>query len=224
MESIGLSVISIPWLVHGKETKYKHIDADGTVGIKDVPAEKHFTNACKAPACSPRSQQVDTLRYFVRAKLREYFTDEVDINRLETAVFNRAIDMSEFRVQNCNWKNQPFRNLYKQTYVKLIVNLTHSKCEYLLNKIAFGDVKLEDVPYLTPHESCPDIWNDIIRKQCEVSALQDQQFFQAATDSIFKCSRCKSRKVYHYQMQTRSADESMTVYCTCTECKKVWKF
>ena len=217
MEPIGLSVISIPW-VSSTPPKYQHIDADGKVEFKDTPADKHFTN--KNLHAQP---QVDTLRYYVRAKLREFFADELDINRLETAIFNRTIDISQYRNQNCNWKNAPFRNLYKQTYLNLNVNLTQPKSEYLLNKIAFGDIKIEDVPYLTPLESCPDIWNDIIQKQCEVAALHDKQFFQAATDSIFQCSRCKSKKVYHYQMQTRSADESMTVYCTCTECKKVWK-
>lgn len=33
---------------------------------------------------------------------------------------------------------------------------------------------------------------------------------QAETDA-FKCSRCQQRKCTYYQMQTRSADEPMTV-------------
>lgn len=223
MQSIGKHTISIPM-----KGRFQHINADGEVCMKDVPAEMHFTNDPQGGVRdtvggSPPAVNSDTLRYYVRAKLREFFEDETDINRLETAVFNKTLDISYFRKQNCNWKNIPFRNLYKQTYINLHVNLTQPKCEGLLTKIAMGDVKIEEVPYLTPLESCPELWDDIIQKQCEAAALQDQQFNQAATNSIFKCSRCKSRKVYHYQMQTRSADESMTVYCTCTECKKVWK-
>jgi transcription elongation factor S-II len=37
---------------------------------------------------------------------------------------------------------------------------------------------------------------------------------QAETDA-FKCSRCQQRKCTYYQMQTRSADEPMTVSCAC---------
>lgn len=46
---------------------------------------------------------------------------------------------------------------------------------------------------------------------------------QAETDS-FKCGRCKQRKCTYYQMQTRSADEPMTTFVTCTVCNNRWKF
>lgn len=60
----------------------------------------------------------------------------------------------------------------------------------------------------------------------------------AETDA-FKCSRCQQRKCTYYQMQTRSADEPMTVslvlafnkrllilqtFVTCTNCGNRWKF
>jgi transcription elongation factor S-II len=60
----------------------------------------------------------------------------------------------------------------------------------------------------------------------------------AETDA-FKCSRCQQRKCTYYQMQTRSADEPMTVsherrkarveltlqtFVTCVNCGNKWKF
>jgi transcription elongation factor S-II len=60
----------------------------------------------------------------------------------------------------------------------------------------------------------------------------------AETDA-FKCSRCQQRKCTYYQMQTRSADEPMTVslsygfkmwlltwqtFVTCINCGNRWKF
>ncbi|KAJ3487860.1 hypothetical protein NLJ89_g11672 [Agrocybe chaxingu] len=38
---------------------------------------------------------------------------------------------------------------------------------------------------------------------------------QAETDA-FQCSRCKQRKCTYRQQQTRSADEPMTTFVTCT--------
>jgi transcription elongation factor S-II len=39
----------------------------------------------------------------------------------------------------------------------------------------------------------------------------------------FRCSKCGSEKTTHYQMQTRSADEPMTVFICCLKCGKRWK-
>ncbi len=37
------------------------------------------------------------------------------------------------------------------------------------------------------------------------------------------CNRCHSRNVEVSQKQTRSADEGMTVYCTCAKCGLRWR-
>ena len=41
-----------------------------------------------------------------------------------------------------------------------------------------------------------------------------------ATKGIFACTRCKSFDVDTEQKQTRSADEPMTIFCTCNVCGK----
>lgn len=38
-----------------------------------------------------------------------------------------------------------------------------------------------------------------------------------------KCSRCKGQKTSSYSLQTRSADEPMTVFVTCLTCGKRWR-
>jgi DNA-directed RNA polymerase subunit M/transcription elongation factor TFIIS len=42
-------------------------------------------------------------------------------------------------------------------------------------------------------------------------------------EGMFRCSKCKSKKTTHYQLQTRSADEPMTTFVTCLDCDKRWK-
>ena len=37
------------------------------------------------------------------------------------------------------------------------------------------------------------------------------------------CNKCKSKKVVFYCLQTRSCDEPMTYFYTCTSCSKKWK-
>ena len=37
------------------------------------------------------------------------------------------------------------------------------------------------------------------------------------------CSKCKGTKTSSYALQTRSADEPMTVFVTCLTCGKRWR-
>ncbi|KAF8505325.1 transcription factor S-II-domain-containing protein [Gautieria morchelliformis] len=46
---------------------------------------------------------------------------------------------------------------------------------------------------------------------------------EAETDA-FQCGRCRQRKTRYFQRQTRSADEPMTIFVTCTNCGNKWKF
>lgn len=39
----------------------------------------------------------------------------------------------------------------------------------------------------------------------------------------FTCRRCKGTKTTHYALQTRSADEPMTIFVTCLTCGKRWR-
>ena len=45
---------------------------------------------------------------------------------------------------------------------------------------------------------------------------------EAMTDQ-FECKRCKSRETAYYEVQTRSADEPMTIFITCLNCGNRWK-
>jgi len=40
---------------------------------------------------------------------------------------------------------------------------------------------------------------------------------------LFRCNKCKQYKTTYYEMQTRSADEPMTVFVTCHVCNITWK-
>ena len=42
-------------------------------------------------------------------------------------------------------------------------------------------------------------------------------------DAGIRCGKCKSSDIAFDFLQTRSADEGTTVYCTCTSCGKRWK-
>jgi DNA-directed RNA polymerase subunit M/transcription elongation factor TFIIS len=76
-----------------------------------------------------------------------------------------------------------------------------------------------------PHELCPDKWEkafeDAARKALrftDASAMDPEQM----PDGILVC-RCGSKKTSYYEMQTKSADEPMTVFARCHTCSAKWK-
>lgn len=41
-------------------------------------------------------------------------------------------------------------------------------------------------------------------------------------DGIFVCSKCGSKKVMSFSKQTKSGDESLSVFAMCSICKNKW--
>lgn len=41
-------------------------------------------------------------------------------------------------------------------------------------------------------------------------------------EGMFTCENCNSKKIFTMSKQTRSGDESTTVFARCSECKKGW--
>lgn len=43
------------------------------------------------------------------------------------------------------------------------------------------------------------------------------------TEGLYTCRKCHGKYTYQYEMQTRSADEPMTLFVTCATCGNSWK-
>lgn len=63
-----------------------------------------------------------------------------------------------------------------------------------------------------------------IDEALEIKPLLEEQKVYEVTEGDLTCPNCKSRKIIRKEMQTRSADESATVFCQCFDCKKRFKF
>jgi transcription elongation factor S-II len=50
-----------------------------------------------------------------------------------------------------------------------------------------------------------------------------ENYMEIKENEMFKCGKCKSKKVTFYLRQVRSADEPMTSFFTCHNCGKHWK-
>ncbi len=57
----------------------------------------------------------------------------------------------------------------------------------------------------------------------KIKGPEEEKVFDVAEGDL-TCPKCKSKKIIRKEMQTRSADESATVFCECFDCKKRFKF
>jgi DNA-directed RNA polymerase subunit M/transcription elongation factor TFIIS len=156
--------------------------------------------------------------------LKDTFTDD-DISKLEQNIFEVTIDNAHKNYILCNWKSQQFCELYRQIVRSILSNIhpeSPVKNPRLLTRILEGEFSLYSIPFMTSYDMYPEKWFALKDKllQREQKILEGNK--SRATDQ-FKCRRCNKRECTFYELQTRSADEPMTIFITCLNCGKEWR-
>jgi hypothetical protein len=136
-------------------------------------------------------------------------------------VIQRTRELGDVPADN----NRLFINRYKHKFLQLQHNLRYSPT--LKDRIISGELKPQSAVTLSPQGLWPDgpyskLLEENIRqgmkKDWVTNIINDPEY-----KGLFRCKRCKSYKTTFYQMQTRSADEPMTVFITCHACDSRWK-
>lgn len=114
---------------------------------------------------------------------------------------------------------------YRNKLRTLTMNLRNKKNPDLRGRLLEGHISPETFINMSPADMAPET----LKK--EIEKLRKQNLFDAqgatekrAVTDRFTCGKCKHKKVSYYQMQTRSADEPLTTFCTCENCGNRWKF
>jgi len=152
-------------------------------------------------------------------KLNSILDDEKIASNMEKGIYNYSIQIAEKKNLIKKWNNEKFVTIYIQKLKMIIHNIGDPK---LLTKIINKTIKAHLVAFMTHEELRPDLWEKLIA----IKKIKDENKFslkiEASTDE-FTCFKCKDNKCTYYQLQTRSADESMTTFVTCIPCGNRWK-
>ena len=92
----------------------------------------------------------------------------------------------------------------------------------LLDRYKDGEFTMKELGYMTDYELQPENWIKLTNEQLE----REQNILEGNkgnTTDIYKCGRCKKRECSYYMLQTRSADEPMTIFITCHNCGNRWR-
>jgi DNA-directed RNA polymerase subunit M/transcription elongation factor TFIIS len=148
-----------------------------------------------------------------------------EIRSLERSIFEVTFHHAQKNYIPLNWRAPLFCEAYRQTLRSVLSNI-HPKSPVnnsrLLRRVIEGEFPLSRIPTLTSYEMYPENWFELKDKliQREQKILEGNK--SRATDQ-FKCRRCHKRECTYYELQTRSADEPMTIFITCLNCGKEWR-
>tara|TARA_B100000427_G_scaffold250519_1_gene213765 strand:+ start:1356 stop:1874 length:519 start_codon:yes stop_codon:yes gene_type:complete len=135
--------------------------------------------------------------------------------------FRRSSELGDVPATN----NRYHVGRYKQKFLSMMYNL--KKSPNLKDRILKGELKTSAAINLSPQGLWPDgphakmtekIADIEMKKLHAANYMHDKDY-----KGLFKCGRCRGYKTTFYQMQTRSADEPMTVFITCHTCNIRWK-
>lgn len=144
--------------------------------------------------------------------------NQEEINDLIEKVVN--IEQTLFE----KFKNE---NAYTNRALEIISNVKDDKNYDFRDKIIKGEYKPEDLATMDAFEMVnknkkKEIQQNIENNINSVRSDWDEKH-APVTEGVYKCSKCGGKKTRQHEMQTRSADEPMTIFIHCVNCGNSWK-
>lgn len=146
--------------------------------------------------------------------------DHIIILNMEKGIFNSTIEICRKSGFNIKWSDPNFAKIYATKARKILANISYTKnSSKFKNDLLQGKFEPYLVHSLTREQMNPELWKNLGNLNIEKITIKPIKF-----EGMFKCKRCKSNSTDYYQLQTRSADEPMTTFVTCSSCSYRWKF
>jgi len=173
----------------------------------------------------PETEEIQLLRESNVSLLNELIKDITLSKNIEENIFKYVCEVSSNRKILKSWDNELFKKIYFNKCRSLYSNLdknSYIKNVNLLDNIRNGTISVNTIAFMSFQELFPSHWKKMMDEKYKKEKLLYEQKAEAMTDQ-FKCGRCKSKKCTYYELQTRSADEAMTIFITCLNCGNRWK-
>ena len=150
--------------------------------------------------------------------------DDSNMIELEGIIYKKTCEVATSEEIRMSWNLQAFRDVYMAVARRIIGNLnpnSYIKNMNLWERFHTKELTLEEIAKQNYYELCPENWQEMVDRQAKREKIQLEGDFSRATDK-WMCNGCKKRKCTYYELQTRSADEPMTIFIHCLNCGKRW--
>lgn len=196
------------------------ISQNGISQILHCPKEEHLT-----PSSTNDIPIRKKSRLLIETMLNEHSIHDVSTANLEQKIYEASLKDSIYRHVTPHWDNKLFQHLYEVKVRHILGNLiptTYIANETLLTALRNGTFTIDSICTASTYDLDNDRWKDFIHRRAQREKRQLEGNKAMATDQ-FLCTRCHKRECTYYEMQTRSADEPMTIFITCINCGKHWR-
>ena len=166
-------------------------------------------------------------RIHIQTLLTSFFSNHMtaaEIVEFEQILFTTACDTATKEEVRKVWSSTLFTDIYTATCRRIIGNLhtdSYVRNSCLWERFANKELTLAQIARQNYYELCPEQWQTMLDRQAKQEQIQLNGDFSRATDK-WMCNGCKMRKCTYYELQTRSADEPMTIFIQCLNCGKRW--
>ena len=175
----------------------------------------------RQPTDPQRIKAVEFLR-------KHLFADQTDgglanATRLERSIYNTVLRKAkEDRVPQ-TWDFIVFRDRYLHHIRSIKFNLLHPNNPRLMQRLKSGEISFKWLAEAQPYDMYPELWEPVMERVAMKALRRENRKTDKNVEGVFQCRKCKSKATEYYQLQTRSADEPMTTFVTCTNCENRWK-
>ncbi len=201
-----------------------------TKAAQILPQLPDFTNEPELVVESDENLQLPThpIRKKVYELIQEMFKSYLqsqDSIVFEHHLYNAVLQLAEKKhIKKC-WSHPVFEQMYKAHTRSVLLNFhpqQYTRNTSLMERYKEGKVTLEEIAKMSYNDLFPEIWRDLSFRQFEREKRQLEGNKSMATDQ-FRCHRCGKKECTYYELQTRSADEPMTIFIQCVNCGKHWR-
>jgi DNA-directed RNA polymerase subunit M/transcription elongation factor TFIIS len=167
------------------------------------------------------------IEFSISSKVRQKCIDLLREELEEIKLKKRHIETIEdgiysYTKQYCN-NNKRYVSQATAIYKDICKDIIFNKGNKTMKKL-FKDIKADDynsynLAYLKPEEKDNDVWEKIKTKRENTA----KRLKELPTIKWKKCRFCNGTQYSWYQMQTRSADEPVTIFYICKGCDHCYK-
>lgn len=151
--------------------------------------------------------------------------DDLHSKDAEIGIYNWCINYCDTHKIFKSWKNTRFLQLYLEKSRSVLSNLdkeSYLQNESLVSRIKEKEFAPHEVAFLQPDVIFPERWRDTTEAFFKKFEHAFENKMEAMTED-YLCLKCKQRKCVYFTLQTRSADESETIFVRCLVCGNGWK-
>ena len=200
-------------------------DEDNDAGTDNLETENENDNEDTVEEIVDICEDINEIRKKTIDILNNIVNNLNKTKIIEESIFRFACSKSDSRKVIKKWENPIYRKIYINKARSLYMNLDNNSYisnNTLIKKIFNNKFDLKNIAFMTYQELFPEHWKQLLDEKYkrEMAIYEDKP--EAMTD-MFKCGRCKQKKCTYYELQTRSADEAMTIFITCVNCGNRWR-